>query len=161
MDSASMVQIFSLVKTRASMFKPSTVMVMMNTPAQASFCQFSYGLMANLKIVTGKLAMGLDKSEVQNWLLNDVNNNGAVSPAIRAIASKIPVTTPARAALRVTPMMTFHLGEPSAYAASRKALGINSSMFSVVRMTTGITIKASANTPAQPEKLLNLDTTTA
>ena len=29
----------------------------------------SYGLIANLKIVTSKLAMGLDRSAFQNWLL--------------------------------------------------------------------------------------------
>jgi hypothetical protein len=33
-------------------------------------------------------------------------------------------------------------------------------MFSVVRMTTGMTISASASTPAQPEKLLKRATTT-
>ena len=33
-------------------------------------------------------------------------------------------------------------------------------MFSVVRMTTGITINASASTPAKPEKLLSCATTT-
>ena len=48
--------------------------------------------------------------------------------------------------------MTRHFGVPSAYAASRSAFGIKESMFSVVRMTTGITIRASASTPARPEK---------
>ena len=67
---------------------------------------------------------------------------------MRAIASRIPVTTPARAAFSVTIMMTFHLGAPSAYAASRSWFGISCSMFSVVRTTTGITMSASARIPA-------------
>ena len=70
--------------------------------------------MANLKMVTGKLAIGSPKLAVQNWLLKAVNNNGAVSPAILAIASNTPVTTPALEARSVMLRMTFHLGAPSA-----------------------------------------------
>jgi hypothetical protein len=44
------------------------------------------------------------------------------------------------------------LGAPSAITASRKVLGMSWSMSSVVRTTTGMTMMASANTPAQPEK---------
>ena len=71
-----------------------------NTPAQASFCQFSYGLIANLKIVTGRLAIGWLRSLVQNWFDSAVKSSGAVSPAMRASASRTPVMTPARAALQ-------------------------------------------------------------
>ena len=67
-----------------------------------------------MKIVTGKLAIGWLRSEVQNWLFSAVNSKGAVSPAMRATASKIPVTTPERAALSVMLVITFHLGAPSA-----------------------------------------------
>ena len=87
---------------------------MRNTPAQASCCQFSYGLIANLKMVTGRLAIGCARSEVQNWLFSAVNSSGAVSPAMRATASRTPVTTPARAARSVMLMITFHFGAPSA-----------------------------------------------
>ena len=48
--------------------------------------------------------------------------------------------------------ITFHIGAPSANAASRRLLGTRCSMFSVVRTTTGIAISASATEPAQPEK---------
>ena len=96
------------------MFSASTPSVIRNTPAQASCCQFSYGLIANLKIVTGRLAIGSLRSEVQNWLFSAVNSSGAVSPAMRATASRMPVTTPARAARSVMLMITFHFGVPSA-----------------------------------------------
>ena len=87
---------------------------MMKTPAQASSFQFSYGLIANLKIVTGRLAMGSARSADQNWLFSAVNNSGAVSPAMRASASSTPVTTPACAAFSVIDRMTFHFGVPNA-----------------------------------------------
>ena len=101
-------------KVRARMFSTSTLIVIRKTPAHASFCQFSYGLIANLKIVTGRLATGPLRSEVQNWFDSAVNSSGAVSPAMRAKASRMPVSTPARADLRVMLAMTFHLGVPSA-----------------------------------------------
>ena len=41
------------------------------------------------------------------------------------------------------------------------AAGTSCSMFSVVRITTGITISANATTPAQPEKDLKRATMTA
>ena len=41
---------------------------------------------------------------------------------------------------------------PSAAAASRSCVGTSSSMSSVVRTTTGMTITASATAPAKPEK---------
>ena len=96
------------------MLSSSTPSVIRKTPAQASFCQFSYGLIANLKIVTGRLAIGCVRSLVQNWFDSAVNSSGAVSPAMRASASSTPVITPARAAFSVTVMMTCHFGVPSA-----------------------------------------------
>ena len=67
---------------------------MINTPAQANCCHSANGLIANLKIVTGRLAIGCIMSVLQNWLESAVNSSGAVSPAIRAIASRIPVMIP-------------------------------------------------------------------
>ena len=49
-------------------------------------------------------------------------------------------------------MITFHMGAPSAAAASRRPFGTRFSMSSVVRTTTGRTMMASATTPAQAEK---------
>ena len=120
--------------------------------AQARDFQSSNGLIANWKITTGRFAMGAFMSGVQNWLLSAVNKSGAVSPDIRATARRIPVMTPPRTAFSVTRRITFHIGAPSATAASRKLAGTRCSMFSVVRTTTGIAISASANEPAQPEK---------
>ena len=64
--------------------------------------------------MVGRLAIGLLMSLLQNWLLSAVKSKGAVSPAMRATASKMPVTTPERAALKVIDQITFHLGVPSA-----------------------------------------------
>src|SRR6185436_17669547 len=54
-------QCFCLKAKRARMFRSSTPIVMMNTAAQASFCQFWYGLMAKSKITFGRLAIGPDR----------------------------------------------------------------------------------------------------
>ena len=67
------------------------------TPAHAICCQSLKGLIANLNIVTGRFAIGALTSRLQNWLDKAVNRSGAVSPAMRATASKTPVTMPARA----------------------------------------------------------------
>src|SRR5213592_3091837 len=99
-----------------------------------------------------RFAMGWFMSSDQNWLLSAVNSSGAVSPPMRATASRIPVMIPAFAARTVTRVITFHCGAPSAAAASRRLSGTRRSMFSVVRITTGITISASAIVPAQAEK---------
>ena len=47
--------------------------------------------MANWKITTGRLAIGWSMLLVQNWLFSAVNSSGAVSPLMRATASKMPV----------------------------------------------------------------------
>ena len=80
---------------------------------------------------------------------------------MRATASSTPVITPAYDALSVIDRIIFHLGVPSAMAASRIALGTRLSMFSVVRTTIGICSSASAITPAMPEKCCTRATTTA
>ncbi|MNL68424.1 hypothetical protein D3C87_1931420 [compost metagenome] len=53
-------------------------------------------------------------SVLQNWLESAVNSSGAVSPAIRAIASRIPVMIPDTDAFSVMAEIIFHFGVPSA-----------------------------------------------
>ena len=65
-------------------------------------------------MITGRLAIGLARFEFKNWFDSAVNSSGAVSPAMRATASRMPVMTPARAAFSVTVEITFHFGVPSA-----------------------------------------------
>ncbi len=139
-------------RVRAAILSASTVSVISSAAAQASDFQSSNGLIANWKITTGRFAIGAFMSVLKNWLLSAVKSNGAVSPDIRATASRMPVVTPPRTAFSVTFRITFHIGAPSATAASRRLPGTSRSMFSVVRTTTGIAISASAIEPAQPEK---------
>ncbi len=80
-----------------------------------------------------------------------MNSNGAVSPLMRASASSTPVTMPGRAARYSTCTLTFHCGTPSDSAASRMVPGTSRSISSVVRTTTGSTMKPSAIAPDQPE----------
>ncbi len=117
--------------------------------------------MAKRKMVTGRFAIGLFRSLVQNWLDKAVNSSGAVSPAIRATASSTPVTIPAYDDFTVIDSTIFHLGVPNAKAASRSAFGTRFSMFSVVRTTIGICSNASAQIPAQAEKCPMRVTTSA
>ena len=74
-------------------------------------------------MTTGRLAIGVVRSVLQNWLLSAVKSSGAVSPEMRATASSTPVTMPARAARQVTVRITKLRGVPSAAAASRKRVG--------------------------------------
>ena len=143
------------------MFKPSTDKVINKAPPQAKSTQFWYGLMANWKITTGKLAMGAFISKEKNGLFNAVNNKGAVSPLTRAKAKSTPVMTPLLAAFKTMDSETFHFGAPSANAASRKLTGTKLNMFSVVRTTTGMAISVRAKVPAQPEKCFAFTTTNA
>ena len=48
------------------MLSNKIVEVMINAPAQARSCQFGYGLRANWKMTTGRLAIGAFKSVLQN-----------------------------------------------------------------------------------------------
>ena len=68
--------------------------------------------MANLKIVTGRLAIG-PPGEFQNWLDRAVRTANAVSPKYgpQPVA---PGDHPARADFSVMVRITFHLGVPSA-----------------------------------------------
>src|ERR1700712_2238669 len=112
-------------------------------------------------MVTGKLATGWLISHEKNWFDSAVNNNGAVSPVMRATASNTPVTMPLTDAFNVIDVTIFHFGVQSEKAASRSAFGTSRSMFSVVRITIGICSNASAITPAQPLKRPECATTTA
>ena len=111
--------------------------------------------MANWKITTGRLAMGLLMSALKNWLLSAVNNKGAVSPLMRATANNRPVITPLLAARKVTDRDTFHRGAPNANAASRKLPGTKRNMFSVVRMITGTAIKDKAKVDRMIQEILS------
>jgi hypothetical protein len=42
-------------------------------------------------MTTGRLGIGLVQFMLQNWLFSAVNRSGAVSPLMRAIASRTPV----------------------------------------------------------------------
>lgn len=143
------------------MLSPSTPSVIRNTPAQASDCHSANGLIANLKIVTGRFAIGWLMSSEKNWFDSAVNSSGAVSPAIRATASSTPVKIPLSDARSVIASTIRHFGVPSAMAASRSEFGTSFSMFSVVRITIGICSNASATTPAQPLKRPAFATTIA
>src|SRR3546814_4389614 len=111
-----------------------------------------YGLPANWYITTGTLAIGPVTSALQYWLPNAVNSSGAVWPEMRASASRMPVTMPGMAERYSTCTVTFHCGTPSDSAASRICAGTSCSISSVVRTTTGSTMKASAIAPASAEK---------
>ena len=96
--------------------------------------------------------MGAASLLPQNWLPSAVKSSGAVSPATLAIASRIPVSTPARALLRVTFRLVRQSGTPRASDASRSEPGTIFSCSSVVRKTMGIMIMESATAPAKAEK---------
>ena len=85
-------------------------------------------------------------------MLNDVKSSGAVSPAILAIESKIPVSIPVFAPLYTTWIITLYFGAPSAMAASLKLPGTSCNISSVVLSTIGTIITAKAAMPAQPLK---------
>ena len=89
---------------------------------------------------------GLDKPI--GALTKAVNISGAVSPAILATASMMPVTSPVTAPGRITLTIDLHLVTPSARAASRIELGTRRKDSSAVRATMGIMIIAKA-TPAE------------
>src|SRR5829696_5758047 len=87
----------------------------------------------------------------QNVLFSAVKRRGAVSPAIRAVASRMPVAIPARAARQVMLVMTLDIGAPKAAPASRNEPGTMLRRSSVVRTITGVAMIASATPPAHPE----------
>src|SRR5690606_39109124 len=138
---------------RATRLMTSTKPGSTSAPAQAMDCHDVYGLPANWYMTTGTLAIGPVTSLLQYWLPNAVNSSGAVSPEIRASASRMPVTMPGIAERYITCTVTFHCGTPSDSAASRICEGTSRSISSVVRNTTGSTMKASAIAPATAEKL--------
>ncbi len=49
-------------------------------------------------MTTGRLGIGAFMFMLKNWLLSAVKRSGAVSPLMRATASRTPVTMPACAA---------------------------------------------------------------
>ncbi len=81
-----------------------------------------------------------------------VKSKGAVSPAIRAIASNVPVTSPSAAEGNITLRVVRHLCTPKAKEASLTEFGTSFSDSSVVRATMGIIINDSAIAPAMADQ---------
>ena len=71
--------------------------VMTNEAAHAWRCHSSKGPMAYWKMVTVREAMGPLMSQEKKLLLKDVKSRGAVSPATRAMESRMPVRMPVAA----------------------------------------------------------------
>ena len=94
-------------------------------------------------------------------LLNAVNSSGAVSPAMRASASTMPVMMPGSAAGSTTLKTARARVAPSASAPSRIEPGTSRSSSSVVLAMIGIIIVPRANPPASALNCLNGTTTTA
>ena len=115
------------------------------------------GAERELKITTGRLAIGWRQVAVlKNWLLSAVNSSGAVSPLIRAKASRrAGEDAAARPSARGSCGSRVQSGAPSATPASRRGVGCSCSTSSVVRVITGTASSASATAPAKPEKPWN------
>ncbi len=94
-------------------------------------------------------------AQSNDWLFNAVNSSGAVSPEMRAKASRPPVRMPVWAERHRMRRMVEASGEPRATPASRRAGGCSLSTSSVVRVTTGAASRARATEPAKPEKPWN------
>ena len=84
-----------------------------------------------------------------SWLPKTSSMIGAVSPAIRAMASITPVVMPPIAVGRTTFRMVRHFGMPRAREASRSSFGTSLSISSVERTTTGIIRIVSASEPGE------------
>ena len=89
---------------------------------------------------------------MKNRLLKDVKSSGAVSPAMRARATRIPVMIPGSAAGTITPNAARARVAPSARPPRAGVAGTSFSSSSVVRVTMGIIMKPSATPPASAEK---------
>src|SRR5674536_76768 len=89
--------------------------------------------MVFVRLATGppKKPPGPNRPVSQYGLLRAVKSSGAVSPATRTIASVAPVMSPPRAALQITPSVTFQRGAPIAKPDSRISLGTRLRMSSV------------------------------
>ncbi len=105
---------------------------------------------------SGRASIGLLKSPtLTRRLPSAVNSSGAVSPAARATASMIPVSTPGSAVRTTTESVVRQRRTPSASDASRSDAGTSFRISSVVRMITGIMMIASATEPAKALYCLN------
>ena len=81
-----------------------------------------------------------------------VNSSGAVSPAPRATARRVPVTMPLIPAGRMTFRIVPVYDTPRASAASRSVTGMSRRVSSVDRVITGSMIMAMASPPESAEK---------
>jgi hypothetical protein len=105
-----------------------------------------------VKTVSGSAAIGWSRLRLMYWLPSAVKSRGAVSPAIRATARRLPVMMPGSVLRTTMPRLVRQRGYPSASAASRREPGTSLIISSVVRRTMGIIRIASAMLPASPEK---------
>ena len=105
--------------------------------------------------------MGWSRHVEKNALLKEVNSSGAVSPATRARATRMPVTMPGSAAGRITVHTARERVAPRASAPSLKDSGTSRSSSSVVRTMRGSIITPRATPPASAEKRRNGITATA
>ncbi len=115
--------------------------------------------MAYWKICTGRAAIGSFSRHPQYGFTKAVKRSGAVSPAMRASDTRTPVRMPLRAAGRTTPRVVRQRVKPSARAPSLISRGTRRTISSVVRVTMGRSMMASASPPASAEKC-PMDTTT-
>ena len=95
-------------------------------PTQASRRQLSSAESAKSKMIFGKFAMGCIMSVLKFRFPRAVNSKGAVSPLMRAKASRIPVSMPLPAARHKIVRVTVQTGVPSATPDSRREVGCKS-----------------------------------
>src|ERR1043165_4441234 len=108
-----------------------------NAPAHACRCWSSYGEIPYVNTCTVSEAIGWVMLVDQYVLLSAVNSSGAVSPATRARATRMPVRMPGSAAGRMTEKTARLRVAPRASAPSRNPDGTRRSNSSVVRTTIG------------------------
>ena len=105
-----------------------------------------------MKTCTVSDAIGCVRLVDQKRLLNAVKSSGAVSPATRASATRMPVRMPGSAAGTMTLKTARLRVAPRASAPSRRPPGTSRSNSSVVRTTIGIISKPRATPPAMALK---------
>src|SRR3954453_23167145 len=144
---------------RARIESARIIITSRNAPAHAWRCQSSYGEIAYVKTCTVSDAIGCVRLVDQKRLLNAVKRSGAVSPATRASATRMPVRMPGSAAGTMTLKTARPRVAPRASAPSRRPPGTRRSNSSVVRTTIGIISSPSATPPAMALKRFTGSTT--
>src|SRR3954454_692868 len=117
---------------------------------QARATSRSWAWPTSVKICTGSEFILSPRLSVLPFTTAAVNSSGAVSPAARATASRMPVMRPDTAVGSTTLNTTRQRGAPSASAASRNESGTSSSTTSEARVMIGSISSARAMEPFQP-----------